>query len=62
MAMYQPLQYVLPIKRKYYEELYDTRVKEGQSSFRQSDREQALAKLIRANLFKRLESSIYSFK
>lgn len=61
MAMYQPLQYVLPIKRKYYEELYDTRVKEGQSSFRQSDREQALAKLIRANLFKRLESSIYSF-
>src|SRR5699024_7201081 len=31
------------------------------SSFRQVDREQALAKLIRANLFKRLESSIYSF-
>lgn len=61
MAMYQPLQYVLPVKRKYYEELYDTKVKEGKSSFRQSDREQALAKLIRANLFKRLESSVYSF-
>lgn len=61
MAMYQPLQYVLPIKRKYYEELYDTKVREGKSAFRQSDREQALAKLIRANLLKRLESSIYSF-
>ena len=61
MAMYQPLQYVLPNKRRYYEELYDTKVKEGKSSFRQLDREQALSKLIRANLFKRLESSIYSF-
>lgn len=61
MAMYQPLQYVLPSKRKHYEELYDTQVKDGQSSFKQSDREQALAKLIRANLFKRLESSVYSF-
>lgn len=61
MAMYQPLQYVLSVKRRYYEELYDTEVKEGKSSFRQSDHEQALAKLIRANLFKRLESSIYSF-
>src|SRR5699024_11903002 len=53
--------YVLSTKRKHYEELYDTKVKEGKSSFRQVDREQALAKLIRANLFKRLESSIYSF-
>ncbi|MGL5550318.1 MAG: helicase-related protein [Culicoidibacterales bacterium] len=61
MAMYQPLLYVLTTKRKCYEELYDTSVKEGKSSLRQSDREQALAKLIRANLFKRLESSIYSF-
>lgn len=61
MAMYQPLQYVLSTKRKYYAELYDTKVKEGKSAFRQADREQALAKLIRANLFKRLESSIYSF-
>lgn len=61
MSMYQPLQYVLPTKRSKYEELYDTKVKGGQSSFKQSDREQALAKLIRANLFKRLESSVYSF-
>ncbi|UQS81818.1 SNF2-related protein [Bombilactobacillus folatiphilus] len=61
MAMYQPLQYVKLDKKKYYEQLYDTTVKEGKSSFKQVDREQALAKLIRANLLKRLESSINSF-
>lgn len=61
MAMYQPLQYVRLEKKRYYEELYDTQVKGGKSSFRQIDREQALAKLICANLFKRLESSVYSF-
>lgn len=61
MAMYQPLQYVLATKRRRYEELYDTKVKDGQSRFKQADREQALAKLIRANLFKRLESSVHSF-
>lgn len=61
MAMYQPMQYVRFDKKRYYEDLYDTKVKDGKSSFKQSDREQALAKLIRANLLKRLESSIYSF-
>lgn len=61
LAMYQPLQYVLTVKRKYYEELYDTQVKNGKSSFKQADREKALSNLIRANLFKRLESSINSF-
>ncbi|MFD1485268.1 helicase-related protein [Lacticaseibacillus baoqingensis] len=61
MAMYQPLQYVLSVKRKYYEDLYDTQVKDGTSSFKQTDREQSLSNLIRANLFKRLESSVYSF-
>ncbi len=61
MSMYQPLQYVKLDKKSCYEELYDTKVKEGKSSFKQVDREQALAKLIRANLLKRLESSVYSF-
>lgn len=61
MAMYQPLQYVKIEKKRFYEDLYDTKVKDGKSSFKQTDREQALAKLIRANLFKRLENSIYSF-
>lgn len=61
LAMYQPMQYVLLNKIKHYEELYDTKVKGGKSSFRQTDREKALSSLIRANLFKRLESSINSF-
>lgn len=61
MAMYQPLQYVLSVKRRYYEDLYDTQVKDGTSSFKQADRERSLSNLIRANLFKRLESSVYSF-
>ncbi|AQW20957.1 helicase [Lentilactobacillus curieae] len=61
MAMYKPLKYVLPVKRRYYEDLYDTKVKDGKSAFRQTDREQELGNLIRANLFKRLESSIFSF-
>lgn len=61
MAMYQPMQYIKIDKKQYYENLYDTKVKGGQSSFRQADREQALAKLIRANLLKRLESSVFSF-
>lgn len=61
MAMYQPLQYVLSMKRRYYEDLYDTQVKDGTSSFKQADRERSLSNLIRANLFKRLESSVYSF-
>jgi SNF2 family DNA or RNA helicase len=61
MAMYQPLQYVFSVKRRYYEDLYDTQVKDGTSSFKQADRERSLSNLIRANLFKRLESSVYSF-
>lgn len=62
MAIYQPLQYVIPEKQYLYEELYDTNIDDGKSSFKQVDREMALANLIRANLFKRLESSIYSFR
>lgn len=60
MSIYQPLQYVIPEKKYLYEELYDTNIDDGKSSFKQVDREMALANLIRANLFKRLESSIYS--
>ncbi|WP_225983593.1 MULTISPECIES: helicase-related protein [Bacillaceae] len=61
-SIYQPMKYVLPHKRKYYEELYDTRVKGGQSTFKQTDREFAVAALMKVNLFKRLESSIHSFR
>lgn len=61
-SIYQPMKYVLPHKRKYYEELYDTRVKGGKSTFKQTDREFAVAALMKVNLFKRLESSIHSFR
>ncbi|MEH7349137.1 helicase-related protein [Gottfriedia acidiceleris] len=60
-SIYQPMKYVLPQKRKYYEELYDTKVKDGTSTFKQTDREFAVAALMKVNLFKRLESSIHSF-
>lgn len=61
-SIYQPMKYVLPHKRKYYEELYDTKVKDGQSTFKQTDREYAVAALMKVNLFKRLESSIHAFR
>ncbi|PEQ91757.1 helicase [Bacillus sp. AFS006103] len=60
-SMYQPMKYVLPQKRKQYEELYDTKVKGGKSTFKQTDREFAVAALMKVNLFKRLESSVSSF-
>ncbi|PGS96110.1 helicase [Bacillus anthracis] len=60
-SMYQPMKYVLPQKRKFYEDLYDTKVKDGKSTFKQTDREFAVAALMKVNLFKRLESSISSF-
>lgn len=61
-SIYQPMKYVLPHKRKHYEELYDTKVKDGQSTFKQTDREFAVAALMKINLFKRLESSIHAFR
>lgn len=61
-SIYQPMKYVLPHKRKHYEELYDTKVKDGQSTFKQTDREYAVAALMKVNLFKRLESSIHAFR
>ncbi|MED4306644.1 MULTISPECIES: helicase-related protein [Bacillus] len=60
-SIYQPMKYVLPQKRKFYEDLYDTKVKDGKSTFKQTDREFAVAALMKVNLFKRLESSIHSF-
>ena len=61
-SIYQPMKYVLPHKRKEYEEKYDTAVKGGQTTFKQTDREFAVAALMKVNLFKRLESSIHSFR
>src|SRR5699024_1438258 len=60
-GIYKPMNYILPAKRKYYEELYDTKIGRGSGVFRQTDRESAVAALMKVNIFKRLESSIHSF-
>ncbi|MFR9543441.1 MAG: helicase-related protein [Rikenellaceae bacterium] len=60
LCMYTPLIYVVPERRAYYDNLFDTLL-EGKGSFKQSDREFSLKALMRTNILKRLESSIYAF-
>ena len=60
-SVYKPMSYILPSRRKHYEEMYDTQVKDGKQIFKQVDREAAIVALMKVNLFKRLESSINSF-
>lgn len=60
LAAYSPLKYILPEKRDEYSEKYDIET-EGGSIFKQADREENLIQLMRVNLLKRMESSIYSF-
>ena len=62
MSIYTPFDYILQSKISLYEELYDTKVKGGNVTLRQADREQSLQKLMRINLLKRLESSVDSFR
>ncbi len=61
LALYSPIKYIYPTKQQEYSEKYDREVKGGASKFRQADREQSNIGLIRVNLLKRMESSIYSF-
>ena len=60
MAVYTPLEYVLDNKKALYAEKYDTKL-QGKATFRQADREFSLKALMKTNLLKRLESSIYAF-
>ena len=60
LSAYAPLKYILPHKAEEYSRKYDRKLAGG-SVFRQVDREQSLIHLMRANLFKRMESSIHSF-
>lgn len=62
MSLYAPFDYILNDKLSYYGDKYDISVKDGKSSFKQSDRERSLKILMRINLLKRLESSVESFK
>jgi len=61
LSPYAPLRYVLPNKMADYDAKYSTRIRGGQSFFRQADREESLVQLIRVNLLKRMESSVVSF-
>ena len=60
MAVYTPLEYVLDNKKALYAEKYDTKL-QGKAIFKQADREFSLMALMKTNLLKRLESSIYAF-
>ena len=61
LAAYAPLKYVRHEKRDEYGRKYDMSVGGGRGVLRQVDREQSLIHLMRVNLLKRMESSIYSF-
>jgi hypothetical protein len=60
LAVYSPMQYILPHMKDVYSEKYDTKIANGRI-FRQTDRENSLVHLMKSNLLKRLESSIHSF-
>jgi hypothetical protein len=61
LAAYAPLRYVLPYKQPAYDAKYSTKVRGGESFFRQVDREESLIHLIRVNVLKRMESAVPSF-
>jgi len=61
LSVYAPLSYVRIDQRKKYEERYDISVNKGQSTLKQTDREKSLVNLMRVNILKRLESSVFSF-
>lgn len=62
MCVYSPFDFILPGCKEKYEELYDTKVRDGASRLKQADREKSLQILMRVNLLKRLESSVDSFR
>lgn len=62
LAIYSPLNYILPSKIQAYADLYDKEVRSGTGKLTQVDREKSLKILMRINLLKRLESSVDSFR
>ena len=52
---------MLPHKQAAYDEKYSTKIRGGESFFRQVDREESLIHLLRVNILKRMESSVASF-
>lgn len=61
LAVYAPLNYLLPSRIAKYEAMYDTRLG-GKKVLRQADRERSLQALMTTNLLKRLESSVEAFR
>jgi hypothetical protein len=61
LGAYAMLRYVLPHKQAAYDEKYSTQIRDGESVFRQADREESLIHLLRVNTLKRMESSVASF-
>ena len=55
------LRYLLPHKQAAYDKKYSTKIRGGESYFRQVDREESLIHLMRVNILKRMESSVASF-
>lgn len=62
LGVYSPFSYILPERIEVYENKYDQEVGDGKSKFRQSDRDKSIISLMKVNLLKRFESSIYAFK
>ena len=60
LGVYTPSNYILASKREKYETRYGRDM--GNTFFKQSDREYGIMVLMRINLLKRLESSVYAFK
>ena len=61
LGAYAPLRYVFPHKQAAYDAKYSTKIRGGESYFRQVDREESLIHLMRVNILKRMESSVASF-
>ncbi len=61
LGAYAPLRYVVTDKQEAYDAKYSTKIRGGESYFRQADREESLIHLMRVNLLKRMESSVASF-
>lgn len=60
LSIYTPSNYILPSRIEKYEARYGTDM--GNTFFKQSHREQGIMILMRINLLKRLESSVYAFR
>ena len=60
LSIYAPSAFIHESKIVKYDQKYDTRVRH--TSFKQRDRENSLRQLMRTNLLKRLESSVYAFR